>query len=203
MSLCFWPKMQVTIFIGSASSVLFLTHFCFCLSRAVIISGPYIICWVFCCLIKKFWRHTTPNLFLLCFWQNDRVLNFIDWVSFVLLLTHFCFWLGCVHALCGSWFMFCVVVARLSIFLVMRVKTWCVGKFPGHPGPQIMPACAPLCPAYLFLSLLYNIVPIRIHIHPYTPTCNLYMLIKVHHVCSYSFGVFKFIYLKYSTDIHV
>ena len=143
---------------------------------------PLLIC--SCCVVAK----------------NDSVSILIDWASFVLLLARFCFWLGCVNVLCGSWFMFCAVVARLSIFLIMRVKTWCVGKFPGHPWPQIMPACAPPCPTYLSLSLLCNIVPIRIHIHPYTPICTLHMLIKVHRMCSYSFGVFKFTYSKYSSE---
>ena len=133
----------------------------------------YFVAWlIFFCSI------TTPNLLLLCFCQKLQVPIFIAWSSFVMLLGRVCFWLSCVHALWGSWPMFCVIVARLSIFLGMRVKTWCVRKFPGHPGPQIMHAYAPPCPSYLVLSLIYTFVPISIHTQPYISTCTLFMLIK-------------------------
>ena len=107
--------------------------------------------------------------------------------------------LVCMYNFCGAWFMFCVIVSHFADFLAKWVRTWCGGKFPGHPCPQIMHAYAPPCPSYLVLSLLYISTPIRIHTHPYTPTCPLYMLIKIHHMWSLYFGVFNFIYCTLST----
>ena len=57
-------------------------------------------------------------------------------------------------------------------FLIMRVKTWCVGKFPGHPGPQITHAYTIPFPSYLILSLAYIPAPMSIiptHLHPSEP----------------------------------
>ena len=170
--LCYCQKLQVPSFIGCVSFLLLLLHFCFCLGCVGILAGPALICGVFCCSFNFFCPITTPNLLLLCYCQKLQVPSFIGWPSFVMPLDRVCFWLSCLHALCVSWFMFCVVISRLSIFFGMRVKTWCAGKFPGHPGPQIMHAYVPPCPSYLILSLLYTIAPIPIDTHPYTPTCT-------------------------------
>ena len=166
MSLCFWPKMQVTIFIGSASSVLFLTHFCFCLSRAVIISGPYIICWVFCCLIKKFWRHTTPNLFLLCFWQKWQGVEFYWLGEFcattdsLLLLIRLC---ACimrvlVHVLCGC-------CSSFDFFGHACQDMMCreISRPPGPTNHACLRSPVPSLPLFVV------IVQYCTHTHPYTP----------------------------------
>ena len=175
---CFCQKLQVPIFIGWVSILLLLLHFCFCLGCVIIVSGPALICCAFYCLIKFF----LPNSFCLfvvaMFAHNWQVVHIYRLGKFLGIVGSCLLLLGCMHDLCGTWFMFCGLVSRFADFLTKWVRTWCAEKFPGQPGPQSIPAYAPPCPAYLVLSLLYVSAPIRIHTHPYTLTCALYMLIK-------------------------
>ena len=69
--------------------------------------------------------------------------------------------IGCMHNLCGVWFMTCVFVSRFVDFLAKWVRTWCVGKFPGQLGPQIVHVYVPPWITYLVLWLLHSSAPIK------------------------------------------
>ena len=176
--LCFCQKLQEPILIGWASILLLLLHFCFCLGYAIILAGPALICCSFHCLINFFLQNSFCLFVVAMFAHNWQVLHIYHLGKFLGIAGSCLLCIGCMHNSCGAWLMFCVLFSRFADFFTKWVRTWCVEKLPGHPAPQIMHAYAPPCPAYLVLSLLYINAPIRIHTHPYTLTCTLYMLIK-------------------------
>ena len=94
----------------------------------------------------------------------------------MMLFDSVCFWLSCLHVFCGPWHMCCVFFIHISFFWVMHVKTWCPGKFPGHPDPQIIHVCAPplfILPISRVITYPYT------HVHSSTPIYTLNMLIIV------------------------
>ena len=137
--------------------------------------------------IHGFFKNGAPswcnalNLTLLCFWQKLQVSGFIVWVSFVMLLGSVYFYLSCIHVLCGPWYMCCVSDTHFSFFWVMHVKTWCPGKFPGHPDPQIIHVCAPplvhLTYFPRYYMPIYPCAPIHTHLHPkYVDYSSIHMI---------------------------
>ena len=115
---------QVPIFIGWTIFLLLLLCYCICLYYIGIFPTLEQIRCRFCCLIIFLGSISTPNLILLCFCRKLQMSEFIGWASFMMLLGHVCFWLSCLHVLCGPWSMWCVLVTRFSIFWVMHVNTY-------------------------------------------------------------------------------
>ena len=115
--LCYCQKWQVPIFVSWTSFLLLLYHFCFCLGCMDILTGPALICDVFCCLFNFFCPIITPNLLLLCYCQKLHVPSFVGWTSFLLLLYHFCFCLGCVDILTGPALISDVFCCLFNFFL--------------------------------------------------------------------------------------
>ena len=62
---------------------------------------------------------------LLCFCQKLQVPIFIGWVSFLLLLLHFCFRLACVDILAGPALICCVFCYLIIVFLTQSLLLIC------------------------------------------------------------------------------
>ena len=60
------------------------------------------------------------------------------------------------------------------------VRTWCVGKIPGHLAPQMMYSHVPPSHTHLISSLLWTSTHIRIHAYPYVPICTLNKKVNFH-----------------------
>ena len=93
----FCAKIIDIVFFVWARFVMFLDGVCICLGCVYTLTGLGLFFCIFCCSIIFFHSITTPNLLLLCYCQKWQVPIFVGWVSFLLLLYHFCFCLGCMH----------------------------------------------------------------------------------------------------------
>ena len=157
--------------------LLFLLRFFCCLSFGHNKLGLRLIFCVFCCFFLSLLHNSWCLFATATFAHNWKTFYFYRLGEFLGIVGSCLLLLGCMHDLYGAWTMFCVLVSRFADFLTKCVRTWCAGKFPGHPGPQIMHAYAPPCPSYLVLSSLYTSAPIRIirtHLHP---SAFIYILI--------------------------
>ena len=159
------------------------------------------VAWVLCCCgsLFRLFGHAwmlfrAHNFFFVCLVASLIFFCLCCNAHLLLLcLTAFCRWRSMPVAwVFGGYcftFAFCLIVCMLCaglascsvclllVFLIFlqNKSGHDAGKFPGHPGPQIMFAHVPPCPPHLVLLLLYTIEPMRIHIHPYLVICILFM----------------------------
>ena len=169
MFLCFCIKIASTNIDSWACSVLFLLCCCFCLCYVNIIATLDLILYTFSCLNNfcsnnysvKFdvsvFLPKNAGVTIWClseFWGGYGVCLLVIKLSAYIMR-------GLVHVLCACYSFF--------IFLGHTCPTWCSGKFPGHPGTQIIPTYAPPCLPYLLFVLFHVYTPMYIHTHLSTP----------------------------------
>ena len=180
MFLYFCIKIAGTNIDSWACSVLFLLCCCFCLCYVNIIATPDLIFFTFCYLNNfcsnnysvKFdisvFLTKNAGVTIWClneFWGGHGVCLLVIKLSAYIMR-------GLVHVLCACYSSF--------IFLGHACPTWCSGKFPGHPEPQIMHVHVPPRRTYLIPSILWTNIPIRMHTYPYIITCTLNKKNKFH-----------------------
>ena len=121
-----------------------------------------ITCWLCVCAqscrpyIFAVWKRFRPVVVCVCIWQVETIIYA---------------GLGA----CGVW-----LLPVFLFFWPKWVRTWCVGKIPGHPAPQMMHSHVPPRRTHLIFSILWTSTHIRIHTYPYIPICMLNKKIKFH-----------------------
>ena len=113
----FCAKIIDIVFFVWTRFVMFLDGVCICLGCVYTLTGLGLFFLYFLLLNYFFHSITTPNLLLLCYCQKWQVPIFVGWTSFLVLLYHFYFCLGCVDILTGPALICDVFCCLFNFFL--------------------------------------------------------------------------------------
>ena len=166
----------------------------------------------FACLIawSYFFRLlVNASMLIMCLGTILQVLHFYRLREFSVIVGSRLGSVGYINDICGSWRMQFMFVARFYFFWPKYMRTWCSGKFPGHPGNRIMHTHAP----HVYILPIFDVIicncthkhrsiPINTHLHPIYIKLNI-VLVTYNNFFDFEKYRCKCVHVKHNISLNI